>query len=71
MAIKRPIVALGPGSLIFGATTNTLDIGTVADPDGLAPAPRFYQPVDRGLEIRIGEKLERLRELDAQANKSR
>ena len=40
-------------------------------PDGLAPAPRFYQPVDRGLEIRIGEKLERLRELDAQANKSR
>jgi putative ATPase len=40
-------------------------------PDGLAPVPRFYQPVDRGLEIRIGEKLERLRELDAQANKSR
>ncbi|MFM2346073.1 MAG: hypothetical protein RL654_826 [Pseudomonadota bacterium] len=40
-------------------------------PDGLAPAPRFYQPVDRGLEIRIGEKLERLRELDAQANKPR
>lgn len=40
-------------------------------PDGLAPAPRFYQPVDRGLEIRIGEKLERLRKLDAQANKSR
>ena len=40
-------------------------------PDGLAPAPRFYQPVDRGLEIRIAEKLERLRELDAQANKSR
>ncbi|GAB1434218.1 replication-associated recombination protein A [Sphaerotilus sulfidivorans] len=40
-------------------------------PDGLAPAPRFYQPVDRGLEIRIAEKLERLRELDAQANNSR
>ncbi|MGR6805721.1 replication-associated recombination protein A [Sphaerotilus natans] len=40
-------------------------------PDGLAPAPRFYQPVDRGLEIRIGEKLERLRELDTQANKLR
>ncbi|MDQ5896424.1 MAG: putative ATPase, partial [Pseudomonadota bacterium] len=40
-------------------------------PDGLAPAPRFYQPVDRGLEIRIGEKLERLRELDVQAKKNR
>ena len=26
MAIKRPIVALGPGSLIFGATGQTLDI---------------------------------------------
>ena len=40
-------------------------------PDGLAPAPRFYQPVDRGLEIRIGEKLERLRELDEEARKNR
>ena len=28
---------------------------------------RFYAPVDRGLEIRIGEKLEQLRELDREA----
>ena len=28
---------------------------------------RFYQPVDRGLEIQIGEKLRRLAELDRQA----
>lgn len=28
---------------------------------------RFYEPVDRGLEIRIGEKLAQLRELDAKA----
>jgi putative ATPase len=28
---------------------------------------RYYRPVPRGLEIRIGEKLERLRELDRQA----
>jgi putative ATPase len=26
--------------------------------------PRYYQPVERGLEIKIGEKLARLRELD-------
>jgi putative ATPase len=30
-------------------------------------APRFYEPVDRGLEIRIGEKLEELRRLNAAA----
>jgi putative ATPase len=33
-------------------------------PDALADR-RFYHPVDRGLEIRIREKLEQLRELDA------
>ena len=32
-------------------------------PDGMA-APRFYAPVDRGLEIRIGEKLAELRRLN-------
>ena len=31
---------------------------------------RFYQPVDRGLEIRIGEKLAQLRALDKQADGS-
>jgi putative ATPase len=36
-------------------------------PDGLTPAPRFYEPVARGLEIKIAEKLARLRELDAAA----
>ena len=40
-------------------------------PDGLDPAPQFYAPVARGLEIRIGEKLARLRELDEEAKKSR
>jgi putative ATPase len=39
-------------------------------PEGLEP-PRFYQPVDRGLEIKIGEKLQELRELNAAANKKR
>ena len=28
---------------------------------------RFYQPVDRGLEIKIAEKLAQLRSLDEQA----
>ncbi len=35
-------------------------------PDGMAPR-RYYQPVERGLEIRIKEKLERLAELDRAA----
>ncbi len=32
-------------------------------PDGMTP-PRFYEPVDRGLEIRIGERLKELRDLN-------
>ncbi len=38
-------------------------------PDGMAPA-RFYEPVDRGLEIRIGEKMSELRRLNAEAESS-
>ena len=37
-------------------------------PDEMA-APGYYQPVDRGLEIKIREKLARLRELDRQHGK--
>jgi putative ATPase len=36
-------------------------------PDDLADPPRFYAPVPRGLEIRIAERLEELRRLDAGA----
>lgn len=39
-------------------------------PDGLAPQS-FYRPVPRGLEIRIGEKLAQLRELDAAGRRGR
>ncbi len=39
-------------------------------PDGIEP-PRFYAPVDRGLEIRIGEKLDELRGLNEAAQKKR
>ena len=35
-------------------------------PDELEPI-RFYIPTPRGLEGKIGEKLQRLRELDAEA----
>ena len=35
-------------------------------PDGMAP-PNFYEPVPRGLEIRIGEKLRELRARNADA----
>ncbi|WP_119154928.1 replication-associated recombination protein A [Caldimonas tepidiphila] len=39
-------------------------------PEGMAP-PGFYEPVARGLEIRIGEKLAELRELNRRAGESR
>ena len=39
-------------------------------PEELEP-PRFYEPVDRGLEIKIGEKLEELRHKNAGAGKAR
>lgn len=35
-------------------------------PDKLAPQ-RFYEPVDRGLEVRIGERLQELRRLNLEA----
>jgi putative ATPase len=38
-------------------------------PEGL-PATRFYEPVPRGLELRIGERLAELRALNAAARKS-
>jgi putative ATPase len=38
-------------------------------PDGFG-SPTYYRPVDRGLEIRIREKLEHLRELDRAAGAS-
>ncbi|MEX0959079.1 MAG: replication-associated recombination protein A [Burkholderiales bacterium] len=37
-------------------------------PEGMQP-PRFYRPTPRGLEGRIGEKLEHLRELDRKTKK--
>jgi putative ATPase len=39
-------------------------------PPGLE-AQRFYEPVPRGLELRIGERLAELRRLDEQAKKAR
>jgi len=39
-------------------------------PDAVDP-PLFYQPVNRGLEIRIGEKLQELRQKDEQSRKRR
>jgi putative ATPase len=39
-------------------------------PEDLVP-PRFYEPVDRGLEIRIGERLDELRRLNEAAKKGR
>ena len=37
-------------------------------PDGMA-APGWYQPVDRGLESKIGEKLDHLRRRNREARK--
>ncbi len=39
-------------------------------PDDIEP-PRLYEPFARGLEIRIGEKLDELRRLNEEANKRR
>ena len=39
-------------------------------PDGMAD-PGYYQPVPRGLEIRIAEKLAHLRELDKKHNQGK
>jgi len=39
-------------------------------PDDVTP-PSFYEPVPRGLEIRIGEKLEELRRLNDEAKNRR
>jgi putative ATPase len=39
-------------------------------PEGLA-LERFYEPVARGLELRIGERLAELRALQAAPNKTR
>ena len=38
-------------------------------PEGMTP-PQFYEPVDRGLEIKIAEKLRQLRQLNEAANKT-
>ncbi|MEY4751392.1 MAG: hypothetical protein RIQ60_3606 [Pseudomonadota bacterium] len=40
-------------------------------PEALDPPPRFYEPVARGLEIRIADKLAELRKLDEAAKKAR
>lgn len=40
-------------------------------PDDLDPPPSFYRPAPRGLEIRIGEKLDELRRLNEEAKKRR
>ena len=47
---------------------NAYAAGETYLPDGMAE-PRWYQPVPRGLEIKIAEKMERLRQLDEQAGK--
>ncbi len=47
---------------------NAYAAGETYLPDGI-PDPHWYQPVPRGLEIKIAEKMERLRQLDEQAGK--
>jgi len=39
-------------------------------PDGMA-APNWYRPTDRGLEARISEKLDTLRQRDAEAREKK
>lgn len=46
---------------------NAYAAGACYLPDGM-PEPHWYQPVDRGLESKIAEKLQRLRRLDQNAS---
>ena len=46
------------------------DSPALAVPDALEPQP-FYQPVPRGLELKIGEKLRHLAELDRSSPRQR
>jgi putative ATPase len=48
---------------------NAYAAGETYLPDGIAE-PRWYQPVPRGLELKIGEKLNMLRQWDAEAGKA-
>ena len=48
---------------------NAYAAGETYMPDGMEE-PNFYQPVERGLEIKIAEKLAYLRTLDDEANKN-
>jgi putative ATPase len=48
---------------------NAYAAGETYLPDGIAE-PRWYQPVPRGLELKIGEKLNTLRQWDAEAGKA-
>ncbi len=47
---------------------NAYAAGETYLPDGM-PEPGWYQPVPRGLELKIGEKLSQLRQWDEQARK--
>ena len=47
---------------------NAFAAGETYLPDALLDST-FYEPVDRGLEIKIGEKLAHLRQLNKQAKK--
>ncbi|TNL01891.1 replication-associated recombination protein A, partial [Neisseria meningitidis] len=49
---------------------NAYSAGESYMPDGL-DEPDFYQPVPRGLEIKIGEKLEWLKSLDEEVLKAK
>ncbi len=40
-------------------------------PDGMLAGTRYYQPVARGLEIKIAEKMAQLRELDRKYEEAR
>ncbi len=49
---------------------NAYAAGETYLPDGMRE-PGWYQPVPRGLEIKIGEKLDLLRKLDSEADKNK
>ncbi len=60
----------GKGYRYAHEETEAYAAGETYFPDGM-PEVSFYEPTDRGLEAKIGEKLAHLRELDAAAKKQK
>ena len=63
-------LAYGKGYRYAHDETGAFAAGERYWPDDLEPVPRFYEPAPRGLEQRIGERLQELRDLNRAAGEA-